>query len=492
MTDGYDISALYTKEVLLVSAVNKKENGLHIVFGISNMGEALLKNIKEELKTKGVDIGICVTKYQKMAIEKYISEHEDVDVLVVSEFLQSSKPYDIKDFETLNDILPSLTIIPIFSSERKNTPFINKILSLGIYNALFDEDASVSAIVDLIINGRTRKEAKYYYGAESIEEIGSTASISSCVDYISLSGEIEETKERADYVRSKISEKDFEIVISRLPKYIKDRLRMFDDYLDFFEGELNNNKDENRKSIFSNRILKSILSNQDEDEVISTVLKQGVQSAVKKVIIGFAGSQHRVGTTHQAIWFGNYLNMAGYRVAVVENDENDSKSFHTIKYTYNVKENNGCFTFKNVDYYPNYNLADLPKIFLKDYNFVLIDFGVLCQNMLIEFGRCVAQIVVCGSKPWEIPMLELLMTMISDEEVLKKINYLFIFTPEREKKEIIKNMDVLKKVYFSDYQADPFDKNGCDAIREILADYLPEEKYKRKETLVSRIKELFE
>lgn len=473
-----------------MSDFEKCKKSIHIVLGISNMDENLLKTIKDEFEKKDIDVRICVSKYQKSSIEKYISEHNDVDVLVVSEYLQSSKPYEISDYERLNDISSSLMIIPILSVDRKNTSFINNILSLGIYTALFEDDATVGAIIEMAITGRTRKEARYYYGAETIEEIGNTADITTCVDYISFSGEVEETKDRADHVRFKITDKEFEVVMSRLPKNIRDRLKVFDDYAVFFEAD--SNKSDNKKNLFPNKIFRSLLPIQEDDSALSSVIKQGVQSAVKKVVIGFAGTQHRIGTTHQAIWFGNYLNKAGYKIAIVESEGNYNKCFQTIEKHYNVKIGDGYFSYKNIDYYPAFNLSGLSKIFLKDYNFVLIDFGMFNEHMSLEFGRCVAQVIVCGSKPWEIPMLESLMVTVDNEEILKKMHYLFMFTPDSEKKDIVKNMDVLSKVFFIDYQANPFDSNGCDAIREILADYLPDEKYHRKERFLDRLQGLFE
>lgn len=467
------------------------DKGLHIVLGISGLNDDVLKKIKETFNSKNIKINRCVSKYEKGAIEKYISENDDVDLLIVSEFLQSSNPYSISDYEKLNDLIPDLMIIPVISNEKKNSPYINKILALGIYTALFENDASIINIVNLSITGRTRKEARYYYGAESIKEIGKSADITTCVDYISFSDDGEEVKDRADYVRATITDKDFEVVISRLPQGIRDRLKVFEDYEIYFEGENRVHSDE-RRSIFSNKVFKTVFPSQEENTALSSLIKQEVQSAVKKVVIGFTGSQQRIGVTHQTIWYGNYLRSAGYKIAIVENEQNNNKSFHTIEKALEVKKHEGFFTYKDIDYYPSFNLSNLSKIFLKDYNFVLIDFGVFNENMSPEFGRCIAQIVVCGAKPWEAPMLESLMTEIGDEEVLKKLFYLFMFTAKNDKKIIIKNMDILSNVYFAEYQADPFDSEGCDAMKEILADYLPEEKHNRKERFFDRVQRLFE
>lgn len=476
--------------------MSKEENmdkGLHIVLGISENNDSLIKALKEEFSKQNIEIMICVSKYQKSSIEAYLSEHDDVDVLIVSEYLQSAKPYDIADYERLNDILPKLMIIPVLSKSKRGTPYINKILALGIYTALFENHASVSAIVEMIVSGgRTRKEARHYYEVETVSEIGKTADINACVDHISFSGEREETKERADYVRAALSEKEFGVVISRLPRDIKDRLKVFEDYAVFFEDELSRDKENDKRVLFPNKILKSLIPSQDEDAALSSVIKQEVQSAVKKVVIGFAGTQQRIGTTHQAIWFGNYLKKAGYKIALLENEHNINKSFHTIMSAYSAEMQDGYFTYEDIDYYPDFNLSNLSKIFLKDYNFVLIDFGMFSDYMSPEFGRCVAQIIVCGAKPWETPMLEKLMSEVNNEEVLKKYHYLFMFTPDSERKSITRNMDVLKNIYFADYQADPFDCEGCDSIREILSDYLPDEKYVRKGRFFERMQRLFE
>lgn len=481
------VQYIYVEVTKIMSEIDR---GLHILLGISGNNDEVIKSLNAEFNKRGRDVEKCASKYQKFGVEQYLSEHSDVDVLIISEYLQQSNPYVIDDFDRLNDINGNVVIIPILNSERKGTSYVNELLSVGIYTALFQEDATITNIADMVLKGRTRKEARYYYGTESISEINSgSVNIHSCVEHISLGGERESTKERADYIRSKVSNKEFEDIISRLPNDVKERLKVYDDYSEFFEDTAPVSE---KRTIFPNKLLKNIVPVQSEEVYVPSTVKQEVQSAVKKVIIGFAGTQDRIGTTHQAILFANYLNAAGYTVAVVESEHCECKSFHTLQSRYNMKAMGDCVSYRDVDYYPSFNLGELNRIFLKDYNFVLIDFGVYNESMALEFGRCVVQIIVSGSKSWETPMLERLLMLVDDEEILKKFNYLFLFTPEDEKKTIIKNMDVLDKVFFADYQPDPFVNDGYDAIKLMLEDYLPGENIVRRGQLLGRLLKLFE
>lgn len=475
-----------------MSANEEKWDNLHVLLGIRDIDEKTIKALKEEFEKNGLKIETCTCKYQKFGIEKYIEENKDVNVVILQQFLQPQNPYTSSDFEKLNDLNSNLVIIPILSNEEIGTPFVNEILNLGIYTALFFKDAKLTNMVEMTATGRTRKDARLYYGIEkNIIETKDTANIKACIDHIIYGGDKNQTKDRVDYIQSKLSQKDFEEVIFNLPNEIKDRLKAFEEYTKYFEDSTSTNI--SKKSLFRNRFFKPLPSEAAEETDNPPIVTQEIQSAVKKVVVGFAGAQPRVGTTHQAILFGNYLNSFGYKIAIIENSQCNNISFNSIKDHCNTKEQGSYFTYKDIDYYPCFNLCELNQVFLKDYNFVLIDFGLYSEEMEMEFGRCVVQIIISGSKPWEFPMLEKLMSLVNNEDVLKKFYYLFMYAPENEKKDIKKNMDVLNKVYFPDYQADPFSSEGYPAIRDILEDYLPKgNRPLTMKNVVNNIRRLFD
>lgn len=482
-----------------MSEEEKKGKCLNAVLAFTGLNESTIRTFKEAFANNGVQLGTCVALYTKQAVEYYIKEHKDeVDILIISEFVQQSSAYEAIDLEKLIDINNNLRIVLIVNKERKGTALLNDLLALGIFNILYQDDAYVSRIVDLALEGRTRKEAKLYYGVENINDTSDLANIKSCVEHIVMGGDKETVKERADYIHDRISEKDFEEVMNNLPDDFKNRLKSFSEYLKYFD--IKTVKVTESKAVVPGKLLKTISSvgnmlstETTEEAVIPSVVKQEIQSAVKKAVIGFAGSQQRIGTTHQTILFANHLHSFGYKVAIVESDLCANKSFSTIEKGYDVKKSTDYFTYQEVDYYPNYNLLELSRIFLKDYNFVLIDFGVYNQTIEMEFGRCVARIMITGTKPWETPMLDKILESVSDERVIKEINFLYMFTHDDAKKTIIKNLAKEYKVFFADYTPDPFINEGYPAIKDILDDYMPKEEIiQRKGQLLGKLKKLFE
>lgn len=487
------LGGVVLSEEIVVEEKNEEEmKHIKIILGISKVNEEIIRMFEQAFIKCGCVVEICFQKNQIMSVEQCVAEHSDVSVLFVSEYLQSLKPYTVEDFERLVELNDKIVIVPIITDERKSTSFMSELLSLGICTAVFQADAKVDYLVDLAVHSRTRKEARHYYGTETINQMSNEADVENCVDYIITGEEEEQVKERLDYIYSKISEREFFQVVKKLPENIRSKMALIDEYQPYIfhtTGE--------KKKTFAHRLLKNTKQIQTEEvieteEYIPAIMKQEFQNAIKKELIGFTGTQQRVGTTHQTILFANYLCSSGYTVAVVENAQSSHKCFQQIFDNYHAKDYVEYFTCHGVDYYANFNLSNINQILLKSYNFVLVDFGVFQESIMKEFGRCVMQVVVTGGKPWEIPYLENLMRFIEKEEVLKEFYYLFTFTPEIERKDIINNMDVLNKVYFSEYQPDIFSMDGYDAIKKMLEHYLPTIKTKGGKRVFKYIKDLFQ
>jgi len=193
------------------------------------------------------------------------------------------------------------------------------------------------------------------------------------------------------------------------------------------------------------------------------IIKREIQKTVEKALIGFMGTEKRIGVTHNCIVSANYLSEKGYKVAVVENAEISEKTFASIKNDFDGNiEHDGYFSIGDIDYYPNYDLAEIYKIVAKNYNFVCVDFGTINNKYLIEFSRCVVQVIVTGSKPWELESINQLFEMCSEEE-LKNFTYLFNFTDTKQMQLIQEGMGNLKKIFFAPYTPDPFIKMDGDS-----------------------------
>ena len=200
------------------------------------------------------------------------------------------------------------------------------------------------------------------------------------------------------------------------------------------------------------------------------IIKSEIRQNYNKAQIGFVGTQSRIGTTHQCIVFGLYLAKKGYRVALVEHSENTNKSFVSIQEGYEgVESVSGYFRLNGMDFYPNYDIHEIAAVHNKNYNFVLIDFGVYHPDYLSEMRRCVKQLVVAGSKPWEQDKMTTIFTTVSKDE-LQNFLFLFNFTAKENEKGVRKGMDGLQ-VYFAGYVPEPLQGDSYSDMEKIMQDF---------------------
>lgn len=203
------------------------------------------------------------------------------------------------------------------------------------------------------------------------------------------------------------------------------------------------------------------------------IVKNEIRQTVNKALIGFVGTMKRIGVTHNTIVSAHYLKEKGYKVAVVENSLQEIKCFQSIKDSFEDLEYIGedYFTLNHIDYYEDFNLTELPKILSKNYNFILIDFGLFDSDYLFEFRRCVVQVIVTGSKSWEMDRINEVFKSSSKEE-LESYSYLFNFTDLKDKDDIRENMLNLNKIFFSGYSPDPFNPVFYNDLDKMFKEYL--------------------
>lgn len=208
------------------------------------------------------------------------------------------------------------------------------------------------------------------------------------------------------------------------------------------------------------------------------IIQKEIHQNVSKAIIGFMGLQHRIGTTHIAIVSAYYLNSLGYSVALVESSLLCPKysSFNEIKDFYDdeaIVNEDGSFKLYDVDFYPNFNISDSYKLQAKNYNFILEDFGCYFDmHDMIEFDRCILQIVISGFKEWELSNVYKFFADIQDDKI-KDFTYLFNFASNDKLKMITEGMPGFKNIFVSDYCPDPF-KDSFGSLDKIFKGYIPE------------------
>lgn len=216
-------------------------------------------------------------------------------------------------------------------------------------------------------------------------------------------------------------------------------------------------------------------------------IRREIKKTVNSHMVGIAGSEHRIGTTHAAILLANFLRRKGFMIALLE--MNDSGAFGQIQDGFEEKEfDEGYFKLNGIDFYKNADIRKLAQIMEKSYNFILLDFGEYESCDLVTLHKCTEKIIISGSKPWEIESVNNIFAM-EEQEVIKDYIFYFNFSLDKEQDDIKKGMSIIKNVHFLDLNNDLFSPESMlpDA-GEVFLQYLPEKAEGEKKNLFQKFR----
>ena len=177
----------------------------------------------------------------------------------------------------------------------------------------------------------------------------------------------------------------------------------------------------------------------------------------KKTLV-YTGTQNRVGVTHCVISAAYALRSYGYLVAVV--DCTGSTDYVNIMHSYEKKLGDDLkFPLEEIDFFikPASSECISPSA---AYNFIIYDMGhygrisALNDSEKEIYKSAEEKVLVCGSKPWEIPYLSQIVGNMADEEK-ESMKFLFNLTESALKNDIKKMMKQCgikeDSVHFMDY-----------------------------------------
>lgn len=205
------------------------------------------------------------------------------------------------------------------------------------------------------------------------------------------------------------------------------------------------------------------------------VVVKHVKRAVNKRMIGIAGSESNIGTTHSSIILANFFRKKGFMVAIAE--MNDSGALQAIREDFEESMfAEGYFTMNGVDFYPDIVMDDekMQTIQSHSYNVIILDFGVYNEQNKDAFERCEDRIIIAGSKPWELDAVNHIFANASKDVLLKYV-FCFNHTLKKDQEAIRKGMGELQSVHFLEYGEDPFAISEFPDGDDIFLDILPEE-----------------
>ncbi|MBE0451621.1 MAG: hypothetical protein IBX70_12355 [Clostridia bacterium] len=191
-----------------------------------------------------------------MQAQKSVKEY---DVIIVHQNV-SSVPLTAEDFEALLDSSGDGLVIPLLN-ETPGSEMMKRLFSVGIYNAIYQEESSADFIVKIIQTNRKRNDAKEYYAITSSdvkmvsEHILSEVQVKRIVEFLRSSSDVEGGFK---YNIENLSTPQKLYLIQQLPEDLKEDLKESEIYITY-ERMLSGSSDSNKPIVLEQTITKEKL-----------------------------------------------------------------------------------------------------------------------------------------------------------------------------------------------------------------------------------------
>lgn len=382
--------------------------GIKVLIAMRGFEEPQVKEIMENLNERGAGIGSIATVHTKIGVLQACSEDPGIRVAIISEYLESGFPYKTEEFDEIDSIREELKVIPILMDTHRGKKFAEELHAQAIYNAVFESDADMAFMAELIKNGRNKKAARLYYcihketfhGQDMPCAYASPKETESCLMHVIDGGPRTEFAKRLAYVEERLPAQDFRFLLSKLPI----------EYLEEAKGNV-----EFRKHFITETVPSiEMAEKKPRREAPEKPFRAGIQAAMREhggkeksipggtMEIGICAAGHGVGATYTAILCANALSH-DYKVAFVEQNESGHMSCLMEKLTGDKGQNarGGIFSYGGVDYYFGMDYLRFAMDYRNKYDFVAIDFGVLERDAdMREFCRMDRHFLIIPETLW--------------------------------------------------------------------------------------------
>lgn len=371
--------------------------------------EHLLEGIRQDFELAGISPGRLELRTTKTLVKQYLEMFEDTDVVIVTEH-QANDSYTPKELDELSMYREGICLIPILD-EPKGGPFVRQLEALGIYTAVFEDNADYRTIAELLTSGRSKREARAYYGIEGLGTVDGGFDTENAVRYLTasaddysqlearlafLSGRLGSTRKMLEII-GKLPEETF-MLVSRMDAY-RELCRLLTEERERPEPVMKNaggapagEKEGVQKKHFRCRTGHGEPKTAAEHRLT--------------VDIGFVSTNAGVGCTHCALLLAYSLRYRCHaRVAVVEFDNRDEHFQNLCRVATGAANVSGLtsFTIGEVDYYFNTPYSRFVTQSKPVYDYVVYDFGCADDEAIEKYflGLC-HKFVVTGGADWRL------------------------------------------------------------------------------------------
>lgn len=138
----------------------------HILFGLDDTN--IVRTIVNAIKKQRHEVEFA-TASTKEAIRDYLFRNKTVTTLILREVM-GTESFTAEELAQLNDT-KNYNIIVVVDSSHRGQPFMQTLYAAGITSAILlgeKSGAAPATIADLVLNQRSRKKARDYYGMSNV------------------------------------------------------------------------------------------------------------------------------------------------------------------------------------------------------------------------------------------------------------------------------------------------------------------------------------
>ena len=203
-----------------------------ILMAIPDVDDNVVADFTGAMSKCGVEVSRVEYRSTKPLVRQYLESHKDTGVIILSEFQGNEPGYTPQEIDRISVECPDAIIIPIIS-EKRGERYVSELCALGIYNALFDQQASYDEIGKLIrTGGRSKGSARSYYGIDTQEVVvqqGEKFDTRSAVSYLcKYNRTVEDLSSRLDELSKRLDMREWCRELTAIPRSVR-CLRMRDE-----------------------------------------------------------------------------------------------------------------------------------------------------------------------------------------------------------------------------------------------------------------------
>lgn len=209
----------------------------NVLYGFKD--EKTEASITKELQGLGCIVNSDM-RYRKHMIADYIKEHQELDAVIIKEYLDGGERYGTQELVALADD-SNVNIVVLLRPGHRGHDMMREIYNAGILNAYFADGsrgATPERLAELALHSRTRREAREYYKIDIKplhKEVLEHEEFRDCYFYLLDDKEGYDMVNRFVHVSRWLTAPQMGVFIATLPEDVLDVLKQYKEFHDIYK-----------------------------------------------------------------------------------------------------------------------------------------------------------------------------------------------------------------------------------------------------------------